>query len=449
VKVSRRSVLVGAGAAALAPRRAVAAVPQMEIAPASALQDVPLRIRLHGLVPASRVRVVAETIARDGATWRSHAVFRADGDGNVDVGSARPVEGTYKDPSSMGLVWSMARAEAAATASPKRVRDAVSITFSANAETGLPLQTTVARMLVGPGVTYRALDARGPLRGGWWLPAGTGPHPVVIVLGGSGGGADHDQAALYASHGFAALALAYFLGPGLPRGLVNIPMEYVGTAVDHALDTVRPPRDFVAVAGTSRGGELALLVGATFPKVRAVVGVMASGLVMGAFGDPEPGDSGPPAAWTLGKKAVADLFAGNPRVDWSESKPDVSMVPGYLAAMRDIPSVARATIPVERVRGPVLLVTGKDDRLAPRFELAEIARRRLEQHRHPWPYEHLSYENCGHTIAPPYIPTTADRFVHPVSKEVMALGGTTEGRAHANEDWWPKALAFLRAASAG
>jgi hypothetical protein len=123
------------------------------------------------------------------------------------------------------------------------------------------------------------------------------------------------------------------------------------------------------------------------------------------------------------------------------------LVRGYLAAMRDTASVERATIPVERIRGPVLLITGKDDRLAPRFELAEIARRRLEQHRHPWPYHHLSYENAGHTIAPPYIPATTDSFVHPVSKEVMALGGTTEGRAHANEDWWPKTLAFLRAAS--
>jgi hypothetical protein len=72
----------------------------------------------------------------------------------------------------------------------------------------------------------------------------------------------------------------------------------------------------------------------------------------------------------------------------------------------------------------------------------------LERHRHRWPYEHLSYENTGHTIAPPYIPATDNTFVHPVSKEVLALGGTTEGRAHANEDWWPKALAFLRAASA-
>jgi pimeloyl-ACP methyl ester carboxylesterase len=189
-------------------------------------------------------------------------------------------------------------------------------------------------------------------------------------------------------------------------------------------------------------------VGATFPKVRAVVGIMASGLVMGPFGEPEPGDPGPAAAWTLGKRPVPDLFAGNPRVDWSQSNTEVSLVPGYLAAMRDGPSVERATIPVERTRGPILLITGKDDRLASRFELAEIARRRLERHSHRWRYEHLSYDHTGHTIAQPYIPATADRFVHPVSKEVMALGGTTEGRAHANEDWWPKALAFLRAASA-
>ena len=446
--VTRRSVLIGLGAALMAPRPSGAMTPQIEITPTSALQDVPLRIRLSGWAPSSTVKVAAEMTARDGTVWRSHALFRVDGTGGVDVGSARPLEGTYKEPSPMGLVWSMAREPSSATAAPKRVRDPLTIAFNATSGTGTRIQTTAERLLAGPGVTYRPLDPHSQLRGGWWLPAGPGPHPVVIVLGGSGGGADHERAALYASHGFAALALAYFRAPGLPRGLVNIPLEYVGSAIDDALDTLRPPKDFVAVDGISRGGELALLVGATFPKVRAVVGLMASGLVMGAVGEPEPGDPAPAAAWTFGKKPVPDLFTGNPRVDWSQSKPEVSLVPGYLAAMRDAPSVERATIPVERIRGPVLLITGKDDRLAPRFELAEIARRRLERHRHPWPFEHVSYENTGHTIAPPYIPTTADSFVHPVSKDVMALGGTTEGRAHANEDWWPKALAFLRAASA-
>jgi hypothetical protein len=113
-------------------------MPQMDITPARALQDVPLRIRLSGLASSSTAKVAAEMTARDGTVWRSHAVFRADGAGSVDVGSARPLEGTYKDPSPMGLVWSMAREQSGATASPKRLQDPVNITFSATSETVRP-----------------------------------------------------------------------------------------------------------------------------------------------------------------------------------------------------------------------------------------------------------------------------------------------------------------------
>jgi hypothetical protein len=148
------------------------------------------------------------------------------------------------------------------------------------------------------------------------------------------------------------------------------------------------------------------------------------------------------SAWTLGGNPVPDLFAGNTTIDWSGD-----VVSGYRNAMRDAEAVARAKIPVERINGPVLLVTGLDDRLAPRFDLAEIARVRLA--RHGRPVEHLSHPDAGHGLAPPWRPTTADGFVHPVSGEKTALGGTTEGRAVANADWWPKALAFLVQASKG
>ena len=67
---------------------------------------------------------------------------------------------------------------------------------------------------------------------------------------------------------------------------------------------------------------------------------------------------------------------------------------------------------------------------------------RLVSHNHPWPFAHLCYDPAGHTIAPPYIPTTEGSFSHPITREVLALGGTTEGRAHANEDWWQKRWPF-------
>ncbi len=38
-------------------------------------------------------------------------------------------------------------------------------------------------------------------------------------------------AALLASHGYAALALAYFGVEDVPKDLINIPLEYFGTAL--------------------------------------------------------------------------------------------------------------------------------------------------------------------------------------------------------------------------
>ncbi len=264
----------------------------LSVTPAIALQDAPWLIRLTGLEPSSRIELTARMTTRDGTLWRSRAAFVADAAGTVDAAVQAPVEGSYHVIDPMGLVWSMERDGTQPAERHKLpLHEPVTVTFEARPSYGAAVQTTALRELAADGVTFKPLDnGDHRLRGGWWLPAGTGPHPAMIVLGGSGGGADHWRAALYASHGFAALALAYFGAPGLPRGLVNIPLEYVGEAIDYAIELIRPPRDFCAVEGISRGGELALLIGATFPRARAVIGVMASGLVMGSVGEPgEPG----------------------------------------------------------------------------------------------------------------------------------------------------------------
>jgi dienelactone hydrolase len=121
----------------------------------------------------------------------------------------------------------------------------------------------------------------------------------VIVVSGGGGVIEEFKAAVLASHGYAALALAYFAQQGLPRGLVNIPLEYF----ENAIAWVRAQRWFsdrlLAVWGDWRGGELALLLGATFPEISAVMAWAPSGVIFWALGLAEPGDTRPPAAWTF------------------------------------------------------------------------------------------------------------------------------------------------------
>jgi hypothetical protein len=119
----------------------------------------------------------------------------------------------------MDLVWSMLRAdEGIPTAGPPRtIRGQVTIEFLAEAERK-SARNPAERHLAGPGMTSKSVESHSTPKGGWWVS----PRPVIIVMGGSGGGADHQYTARYASHGYTALAIAYFGVPGPPLGLVNI-----------------------------------------------------------------------------------------------------------------------------------------------------------------------------------------------------------------------------------
>jgi dienelactone hydrolase len=103
------------------------------------------------------------------------------------------------------------------------------------------------------------------LVGTLFLPTTPPPYPVVITLGGSAPGIFTAPAVPFASQGIAALALAYFGMEQLPQELKRIPLEYFGTAIRWCSRRKELRAEAIGVAGASRGGELALLVGAYLP----------------------------------------------------------------------------------------------------------------------------------------------------------------------------------------
>lgn len=303
----------------------------------------------------------------------------------------------------------------------------------------MPVRAELLRRLTGTGVTSRRLDVDGMV-GCLYLPAGPGPFPGVIVLNGSGGGMNRLIAPLLASRGYAVLALAYFAVEGLPATLDDIPLEYFGRAFQWFQNQQEVDRGFIGVAGVSRGGELALLLGAMFPAVRAVVGYVPSGVVHGGL-------SMRGAAWLKDGKPIdwlqrANLCTDADSVDWEA--PSVSTAPHFESSLRDADAVARSTIPVERINGPVLLISGRDDAMWPSTAMSEIAMQRLAKHRHPYSFVHLAYPDAGHAIMPPFIPTTTRSSFHEILKAEFLFGGSASGDAHACMDSWPRLLAFLK-----
>ena len=103
-------------------------------------------------------------------------------------------------------------------------------------------------------------------------PIASGPRPTVIVLSGSLGGMMEGTAAVLSSQGFAALAIAYFGVDPLPPELVEVPLEYFAEVIAWLKEQPAVDPDRIAVMGVSKGGELAVLLGATYPEdIKAVV----------------------------------------------------------------------------------------------------------------------------------------------------------------------------------
>jgi uncharacterized protein len=284
------------------------------------------------------------------------------------------------------------------------------------------------------------------LVGTLFYPSAPGPHPTLIALGGAAGGLREGGAEVLASKGFAALALAYFRVDPLPRELVEIPLEYFERAITWLKSQPEVDANRMAVVGNSKGGELALLLGATYPKdIKVVVGYAPSGIVwQGIPFDREAYYGGPRSPWSLRGEPVP--FARFARPDIPEM---VRMVGFYLGrqpivgrifyerVLDDKTAISVASIAVEKINGAVLVVSGTDDQMWPSTYFSEMVIERLKAHDHPFPYEHLRYEGAGHVItlpkAEPEI-TWSERY---------EVGGSYEANEFANTDSWPRVLSFL------
>jgi dienelactone hydrolase len=374
----------------------------------------------------------------------------------------------------MGLFWSMQlSSEHAGERAMFAKKSTASNLVALEVESGgrVIASASLERSLLAPGTETRDLNLAAPEIDGAPLGASAprncvvarlflppcaadsparAPHPVVIVLGGSGGGFDLDKAAVLSRHGFATLALAYFGTPPLPAWLHRVPLDYFEAAF--AWLAAQPEIDMhrVGVLGVSRGAELALLLGATFPQIHSVVAYAPSSVAWAAAGrDKATGEIIP--SWTWRGKPVP--FAPLPlRAFKLRSAIPVVLLRRpvvfrnlFRAGLRNRAAVERAAIPIEKIGGPILLISGGDDHLWPAAEMSEAILARLKAHGLAHAAEHLHYPRAGHMLRYPWLPTTSRESRNPHLRNAkFSYGGTASADAEAQADSWRRAIAFLR-----
>jgi dienelactone hydrolase len=412
---------------------------RIDASPLKTLYDEPLQIRVSGAPPGRAVTVTASALDGLKRRWSSQATFVSAGNGEVDLACEAPRSGAYRTADPNGLLWSMQLDRDLEQRTAFSVLRAEDVTIHLSVELdGVERATAhVERQFLSNETVREEVRDQG-LVGSFFHPK-KGVHPAVIVLGGSGGGLAEDLPALLASHGYAVLSLGYFLMPGLPQELVEIPLEYFARAIAWLKRNPAVRGDQLAVSGASRGGELALLLGATFPDFKAVVAYVPSGVVWPGIGG--SGES-PKSAWSWHGKPVECVVTVAPGAAvWSKSP--VAMTPWFVESIKNRRHLEAAAIAVENINGPLLMFSGTDDQMWPSLNLADLAVQRLTARNFPHPYEHVSYAGAGHFIRFPYSPPISAIF-HPVTRMMMALGGTPEANHIANLDSWRRCLSFLK-----
>lgn len=416
--------------------------------PRQVMVDEIIHLHLSGFAPGQLVTIEAVYTPAEGV-WKAQATFLTDDRGGVDIATQAPLSGTYDHVDAMGLFWSMELDARAASPRDNRIE--------LRAVQGEHVAAvTIERLFMAAGVVRRVVREQG-LFGTLFTPPGEGPHPGLLVLGGSVGGLSEVQAQMFASHGYAALALAYFRYETLPAELLSIPLEYFDIALKWMRSQNRIRGDQIGVYGVSKGGELALLLGATFPHIKAVVGVVPSGVVWkglssvetGGFGVGNGAKAGSQSSWSLhGQDLPFVPFKLSPEFIQSmqaalQARTPIALTPIHLHSLTstDAETLDRAAIRVERTQGPILLVSGEDDQLWPSSMLSDMAVTRLAQHQYAYPYRHLKYPGAGHLIAIPCQPTTTNSGG--VTAFKMAFGGNAKSQAAAARDAWTQILRFL------
>lgn len=409
---------------------------QIEITPNASLVEEPVHIRATGF-PAEHPILLRAHLPTKFGSWESFALFQTDSTGCIDVARAVPLRGTYEVADPMGMFWSMTKVEGTSSAVSAGLLGTVTLTAEMD---GKVLASASCRRCwyVEASLTRVSVRERG-LVGTFFHPRGSGPFPAVIVLGGGEGGLDIQErfAALLATHGYATLGLAYFGMDHLPPHLAEIPLDYAEAALQwlQAQECVQGAN--IGVLGGSAGGELALLMGASFSALRAVVGFAASGVIYQGI---SPYSGSPRARWTYRGMPLPFVPFKEDLRYYLESRwkhltgQPPRATPLYLASLRDPDLVEKASIPVEKIQGPVLLISGSDDQVWPSSVLSERVMQRLKRCGHPYADQHLCYEGAGHALHLPYMPTIG---------RTTALGGSLSRDAAASIDAWPHLLTFL------
>jgi pimeloyl-ACP methyl ester carboxylesterase len=217
--------------------------------------------------------------------------------------------------------------------------------------------------------------------------------PLIVGLGGSEGGNAWDSDYWkktrdeFIAKGYAFLAIGYFGGKGSPDTLNKISINQVHDAIMVATKNKKIDKNKIAIIGGSRGGDLALMIGSFYKDIKAVIAIVPSHV---AF----PGHTNhfTTSAWTFNNKELPFVPVNEEAVPFL-MKHDLRGT--FTAMLKDSIAEEKALIKVEKINGPILLLSATKDDHIPSVEMCDKMIARLKINKFKYANKHIVIEG-GH-----------------------------------------------------
>lgn len=430
--------------------------PEVRIAPGRGLVDEPLHVAIHGGEPGVKVTIRARVAANGRLLGESSAQFEIPDGGVLDLARTAPLSGDYEGVTTTGLLQGMGACppdrrllgddggSSVDDARPSRSSGGpapLRVEFACLVD-GEPLgAATAERLFMADGV--RRLEVRDDGLVGTFFAPSRAPGAPVLVLGGSEGGIPESVAALLASRGHPALALAYLGGRPLKRKPVRVPVEYVLDGLGWLAARPESGSSRPVIVGSSLGAQLGLLAASVSPAVGGVVSFSGSGVVV-----PVANRLWPASPFRSGGRDVPFLrHAGSLALlfrffaaSLAPRSVPISLTRYRRNALANRERVARATIAIEKAACPVIMFSGDDDQIWPSSPLCSVLEERLAGAAHRFGHELHVYEGAGHTLGIPYLPFSDEVALGPFR---FLTGGKKLAHQRACVDSWDRMLGFL------
>ncbi len=404
----------------------------------SELYHKPLGIQAYHLPAKTKVKVSLQAVDAKNHVWNSEAFYLSDHQGMLDLTVFPSLGGSYLGVHPMGLFWSLKSDDYHQIATNKGFDATITLSIADKTLAQQTIYRKSTRELADLKIKGQA--KRDSITANYYLPKSDQKRPALIFLGGSGGNFRQERVSLYASEGFAVLDLKYFKGENLPDGIIEIPLEYVQKAHNWLRQQPEIDATKIGIVGRSRGSELALLYAAKF-DMSFVIAQVPSNVVWFGWADHK-------SSWSYQNKPFpyaeySDEDSERIELEMKEKGIPYHDGPKFLSAFKDTTMMKQAAIPVEEINCPILLISGKEDKVWPSTMMADKIVARLQEKDFNQEFIHLAYENAGHNFAGggqgcgiPFLP--AEDYSNSSAK-----GGSDQGNALAAIHSWQEILQFI------